>query len=291
MHNILKSLKLGLLHVGYAQLDDSWQYKNVISPFSRLYLITKGTGWVFHNERKYNLNAGYLYLIPSFTYSHYHCDTFMDQYYISFLEETDEGFSIYDVADFNYEKKATEIDNQIFSRLLEINPHKAIAEYDPKAYDNRPDLLSFNQLNSNRNTSIQLESQGILQQLFSRFINDFTSNTNTKNKHSIHRITPTLRFINRNLNQKLTVNQLAADNHLSPDHFSRMFKKIMGISPIDYINNKRLERAQLLLTTTDIPISHIAEMCGVSNIHYFSRLFKRRFNVPPGRYRTNRWKV
>lgn len=73
MNKILQSLKLSLLNVGYAKLDTSWDYDNVISPFSRLYLITKGSAKVYHSYEEFDLKPGHLYLVPSFTYSGYQC--------------------------------------------------------------------------------------------------------------------------------------------------------------------------------------------------------------------------
>ncbi len=67
--------------------------------------------------------------------------------------------------------------------------------------------------------------------------------------------------------------------------------EIMEIRPIDFINNKRLERAQLLLTTTDKPLQDIAEKVGIPNLSYFSRMFKRKFGIPPAKFRIQKWGV
>jgi transcriptional regulator GlxA family with amidase domain len=106
-----------------------------------------------------------------------------------------------------------------------------------------------------------------------------------------HQMAVTLRYINTHLQEKLTIEKLAADVHLNQDHFSRLFLSIIGVRPMEYINNKRLERAQLLLTTTHTPLKVIAQQVGISNIYYFSRLFKRKFNTPPGRFREVKWHV
>ncbi len=82
MNKVLESLKLSLVHVGYAELDTTWNYDNVISAFSRLYLITDGTAKIFHSYNEVHLKSGYLYLVPSFTYSRYQCDSFLAHYYI-----------------------------------------------------------------------------------------------------------------------------------------------------------------------------------------------------------------
>lgn len=290
MFDCLTTLKISLLHIGYIQLGTEWQFDKVISPFSRLYLITEGEGWVFHNNQKYVLKPGYLYLIPSFTYSRYHCDEYLAQYYISFLEDIAGGLSVFEIQPFLYERKAHELDRPLFERLLALNPGRSIAQPDPKTYDNRPELLSFNQPQPDQPPAHYLESQGILHQLFSRFFACDNTSQDT-HKKTLHQLTSVLQYIHKNLHRKLTVEQLATDHCLHPDYFSRLFFKVLGIRPLDYINNKRLERAQLLLSTSHASLSEVAEMVGIPNIYYFSRLFKQKLNMPPGKYRKMKWQV
>ncbi|MEM9829016.1 MAG: AraC family transcriptional regulator [Bacteroidota bacterium] len=290
MVNALKTLRLQLLHIGFTSLNHQWRFDHVISPFSRLYLITGGEAWVFHHDQKYELKPGYLYLIPSYTYSKYHCDQFMEQYYISFLDEMEEGLSIYETMAFAYEVKAQAIDHHLFKRLLQLNPDKTIKKSDPKDYDNRPDLLSFNLRETRQSWSDFLEGQGILLQLFSRFFANTTTDQEKKLK-SHRRLAATIRFIHRNIKEKLTVEELAEQAYLHPDYFSRLFMSITGVRPIEYIQKKRMERAQLLLTTTNATVSEIAEEVGIPNIPYFSRLFKRNYNISPARYRAERGQV
>ena len=76
MQKYLQLLKLNLLNIGFASLDDSWDFDNVFSPFSRLYYITSGTAKVYHNNQVFHLKPNHMYLIPSNTYSRYKCDFF-----------------------------------------------------------------------------------------------------------------------------------------------------------------------------------------------------------------------
>jgi AraC-like DNA-binding protein len=288
MYDIVKNLKLGLLHIGFIQLDERWQYDNVISPFSRLYLITDGEGWVWHNGQKFVLRPGSLYLIPSFTYSRYHCDRFLEQYYISFFDEMSEGLSIYDLKSMAYETNANELDYRLMERLLALNPGRTIKEADPKTYDNRPEVLSFNQPKPNQSTSQYVETHGILLQLFSRFFASENDQDRQRAK-GFHQLAVVLQYIDSHLHEKLTVEQLASNANLNADYFSRLFLSIVGIRPVDYIINKRLERAQLLMMTSSSALKEIAESVGIPSIYYFSRLFKRRFGIPPGQYRETIW--
>jgi AraC-like DNA-binding protein len=277
-------LKLSLLHLGEITVGTEWQFEGVISPFSRLYLITKGEAWVWHHQQKFFLQPGNLYLIPSFTLSRYFCDSVMGQYYISFLEETENGSSVFDLLPFCYEVLALDSDKDLFKRLLTINPGRSLQNIDPKVYDNQSNLLSFNRTSPNQPVSQLLETQGILLQLLSRFMQNATEVT-TRQAPGPIQLRMVLNYIHTHLHEKITVEQLAAFQRLNVDYFSRQFQHQLGIRPIDYIINKRLERAQVLITTSSLSLQEIAEQVGVSDIYYFSRLFKRRFGMPPARYR------
>ena len=88
---------------------------------------------------------------------------------------------------------------------------------------------------------------------------------------------------------ELSVDLLAKLNLLNPDYFSRIFKEQMGIRPLEYIQSKRIERAQLLLTTTNHSMQEVADMVGLPNISYFSRLFTRLTKKTPAAYRKELW--
>jgi AraC-like DNA-binding protein len=290
MFEALRTLQLRLLHVGFIGLDHHWQFDKVISPFSRLYLITGGAGWVFHNDNKYELKPGNLYLIPSYTYSRYHCDDFLEQYYIHFIDEMAGGFSVYETMQVRYQNAAEELDHQLCAKLLALNPNRTVADIDPQQYDNKPELLSFNLPHTYPSLSHYGQTQGILMQLFSRFLSDEGTSGIRRDK-SFHQLTGALQFIHQHLHEKITIEQLAAILHLQVDYFSRLFLEVVGVRPMEYIHNKRLERAQLLLTTSSASLKEIAERVGIPNIYYFSRLFKRKYTIPPGEYRKMKWQV
>ena len=88
--NILESLHISLLNV-----DDccarNWNYRNVISPFSRIYLVKSGEGFVIHKQKKHHLLPGRLYLISSITLCNYESNTFLEHYYIHLAFGVDSG--------------------------------------------------------------------------------------------------------------------------------------------------------------------------------------------------------
>jgi AraC family L-rhamnose operon transcriptional activator RhaR len=94
-----------------------------------------------------------------------------------------------------------------------------------------------------------------------------------------------IRYIHDNLERPLPLPEIADHVFLSPRHLTRLFKTYAGVSPATYITRARLDRAQGLLLHTDQPIKEIATAVGYEDVHYFTRLFTRHFQRPPGSFR------
>lgn len=282
--NTRNNLSLQLLYTGFHHAGTEWCYANIISPFSRLYLITEGKAAVYMNKKKYLLSANELFIIPKFTFHTYECDDFMKHYYICFFDETIGGRSIFDTTEIRYQLPAEELDLQLMLRFIALNQGRHVPSVDPKIYDNKRVIHTFNQDKMQYNLANEIESNGILLQLFSRFIaNENKYQAEAHNQYE--RLDLALSHINNNIDRRITVMELASLMCISPDHFSRIFKRVIGLSPCQYIQSKRIERAQTLLLTSQLSITEIAETIGIPNISQFSNLFTKQTKRSPREYR------
>lgn len=93
-------------------------------------------------------------------------------------------------------------------------------------------------------------------------------------------------YIRDNLSDPLKLTDVSNHFHISGRHLSRLFVTELGMSYSDFIQNERVQRAATLLKTTDLSIKDIAEECGFSTVHYFTRVFKSSMRTPPGRFRS-----
>ncbi len=91
--------------------------------------------------------------------------------------------------------------------------------------------------------------------------------------------------IQKNLFEDLSLDDLAFLTDLSLSSFKRKFSSVYGTSPNKYIISKRLEKAQSLLNTSELSISEIAYDSGFSDLGYFSKTFKKHYNVTPSEIR------
>lgn len=84
--------------------------------------------------------------------------------------------------------------------------------------------------------------------------------------------------------EQLTLESLAQQAGLSVSHYSRLFKKYIGYSPIDYLTHLRMDRAKELLVLSDYRLKSIASSVGYNDEFYFSRMFKKVVGVSPRDY-------
>lgn len=83
----------------------------------------------------------------------------------------------------------------------------------------------------------------------------------------------------------ITVAKLAALGYVSPSCFNRRFKKEIGITPIEYLIEIRIERSKTLLRRKNISVTEIAMRCGFSSNSHFSSCFQSRLGITPSEYR------
>lgn len=125
-----------------------------------------------------------------------------------------------------------------------------------------------------------LEITGLLYRFFSLLF----FNQNISQKQDL--IGTARKIIDYNYNTDLCVSELSESLGVSFAHFSRQFKQALGVSPKQYLLNKRIERAKYLLSSTDVSIGEISNSVGYEDPLYFSRIFKKETGTSPREYRS-----
>lgn len=91
-------------------------------------------------------------------------------------------------------------------------------------------------------------------------------------------------YIRDNLSQPLRLKDVADNLRISGRHLSRLFTEELGVTFTQYVRNERINRATILLTTTDLSIKSIASETGFETVHYFTTVFKEIIGVTPGEF-------
>lgn len=115
------------------------------------------------------------------------------------------------------------------------------------------------------------------------FINIKLSLTSFKERDDI--LMQAMSYIRYNYSEDLTVDRLARMFYVSPSYISRLFHKKIGITPMNYVANIRIEAAKKLLCFSEVSINEIASMIGIEDPKYFSRLFKKVTQKTPTEFR------
>ncbi len=149
------------------------------------------------------------------------------------------------------------------------------------------DFTSVMKAEADKGDFFQLLVHGKMYQMFyilfaTGLVQIFDVETQGKKYRALRRITE---YINENFCDSVSLDTIAQETGLSRYYISHLFKELMNTTFVNYLNELRLSRAAMLLTTTDTPIIEIAGMSGFNNISNFNRAFKMYYDTTPSKYR------
>lgn len=141
-----------------------------------------------------------------------------------------------------------------------------------------------------KETNFQFSIRGLMLSLIIKLMNYY--NLSKKGECStvhIHEnslvISPALYYIRKNYMLDFPMEELANMCHMSPTHFRRTFRSIMGFGVLEYLNHIRIAHATILLRTTEMPILEISEEIGFHSVSSFNRQFMEIIGMTPTDYR------
>ncbi|MCJ8014691.1 AraC family transcriptional regulator [Paenibacillus sp. KQZ6P-2] len=259
-----ESLTLNISSAFYRGGFWGWNRTEIAPSFHRLYFITEGSGSVVLNGVTYEPKPNQMMIMPAGTsqkaltnqddpYTRYFCH-FDAQVGEWPLFSADSQLYICDVRD-------PEFIEHTFAEL--VNQFQAGGPF--SVLRTQACLLTM--------LACCLEDGG-----YTDFWKDFIQQTESSKLGDV------LAFIHSHLHEPMEIELLAEIVHLHPNYFIPYFKKIMGVTPMHYVQRKRMDEAKRLLSYTDTAISDIADQIGMQ-LSYFSRQFKGHTGLSPTAYR------
>ena len=277
----IESMNLMLLNVGLAQHNADWNFQNVSSPFIRIFYIVEGEAVLHLPEVDVNLKPRHLYIVPAYTVHSYECHGRFVHYYLHVYEGFKHEMNLQEVYELPTEVEGDDGIEPLFKHLCSQLPYAQLPQPDPRSYDTSAQTSDYVARYRDMELWEKMELRGAMLMLMSHFIREAQPRVWTNDD----RMKRVLEYVHANISHQLNVEELSDVAHVTKPYFIKLFKHEFGISPVQYINGKKVERAQLLLFTTDKTVKEVAYTLGFSDQNYFIRLFRKVTGITPQEYR------
>lgn len=219
-----------------------------IREYHLLHYVVSGKGKFYRGEQVYNLQPGEIFVIRPGEVTFYQADSETPWEYIWV------GFDC----------------SPPFAALLQEDVLKLPAA-----------LGSFSKIISSGRSPAR--EWYICGQLFDLFSQLSAACRDQQNQAEIY-VRKAINYIESNYSQPMKVEAIAKGLGLSRNYFCRIFHQQTGLSPQNYIVSHRLAKAAEFMTELGLPQEEAARMAGYADVSSFSRMFKRKYGVPPGQY-------
>lgn len=277
----IESMNLMMLNVGCATHHADWNWQKVNSPFIRVFYVIEGEAVLHLPQRDVKLTPQHMYIIPAYTVHSYECHGIFKLYYIHIYEGFKNEANLQDIYELPIEVSADNSIELLFEYMSSQHPDAKLPKPDPKSYDTSTKTFGYVERYQKMALWEKIELRGAMLIIMSHFIRHAKPHVWTSDERMKH----VLQYIHEHIADDIEVEALARIACVTKTYFIRLFKQEFSLSPIQYINKKRVERAQLLLFTTDLSVKEVAYHLGISDHSYFSRLFRKVAGITPKEYR------
>lgn len=234
------------------------------SPNNILLFCVDGSGTVEIENTAISLSKNHLIIIPA-NQAH------------SYYANTNEPWSIYWL---HYNGQQAERYTQLLApRVASININT----------DQHSELIQiftsiFIQLELGYSMDVLLHVTSLLHLFFSS-IKKTSTQSSSRQENTSHYINDLITYMQKHINQSLSLSVLASTLNISSSHLTHYFKEKTGYAPIDYFIHMKMQKACHRLDTSNDSIKEIAQSLGYNDPYYFSRIFKKTMSLSPRAYR------
>lgn len=280
-------LSLQFNHCGIQECDAGYRYGFSMRPYHLIHFVLEGSGTLILGNASYTIRAGQAFYIPAGDSGYYSASMNNPWKYTwigffadprnPFIERIFHYSSVIDIA-----LPLRELE-QLMLSIIEVSDERA-----GKISCYRREDFPGEQFSPITTPEQSLEVNSRMLHMFSVFLKAH-SDTCLLAPAARNYAADAKAFIDAYYCDHLQIQDVADALHIHPNYLSLVFKNAYRQTPKVYMNSLRMERAAMLLTLTDYPISVVAGAVGFSNPFQFSAAFKKHFEMSPSNYRKH-WK-
>lgn len=263
-----------LLYISKSKYGEDWHSTSHFHPFTEIFFITHGNGIMEIDYIDVAVKEGDLIIInPNCPHTEKSSYNYMDQ-----LEYIVLGINNLTLANKSLPQLNGETPNPTYYKIMNFNNNKNVILY----Y-----LNTLVHEVEEKGSNYELACKSILT-LFIIYISRNAESTlliaDNPEKLNIECV-KIKNYIDSHYSENITLDILSNLSYVNKFHLVHLFTKQMGISPINYLINRRIEESKNLLTTTNYTIRDISTIVGFSNSSYFSQMFKKFTGYSPRMYK------
>lgn len=250
-------LRMDISETAYARLDPSWDCPNGQAAITRVYFVLRGAGVLTSARETVTMTPGNIYIIPTGMSYAYRCDEYLEKLYCHV-----------NLVRYRHEDLFEGCDRFITLAGRDATVAEAEACY------RAGDAMSAVRL---RSILWQTLWEGLARaEIAPAALREYSP-----------LVRQAITYIEDNLRAGLSAAEIAAALFVSDGYLQKVFRRETGEPLGRYITNRVLATAERELRLTRRPVREISDSLGFCDRFYFSRLFFRRYNLPPAQYRKN----
>lgn len=242
--------------------DDSWAVPVGTRNFHNFMLVVSGSGTSITDGEEIEMR-------PNMLFYHHAGQSFgYETSKPDYMHVFGVNFYVHSIYSEDRNSTVNTIDKLPFNTFNHMSDMEILCKY----FTNLCDIWSENKIN------YQLKGRSIFSNIFYEISRQLIMQN--ENAHTIQAVENTITYIRKNYNKQITLDALANISGFNPTYFGSLFKKYTNYTPIEYINNVKIEKAEEYLSI-GYSVTETSSLVGFSDPFYFSKVFKKHKGVSP----------
>ncbi|WP_407270886.1 helix-turn-helix domain-containing protein [Radiobacillus sp. PE A8.2] len=262
MDDLLKNLQVEPIESFYTECLPEWRELDYTPTYNKFYFICEGKGWLKIGDQEIRPVPGELCLMPALVQQSYSAvnDRPFHKYWCHFTA-TLAGLELFQWLDVPYSVNVRNRDEleHLFQQLVQLHAEPSFVR--------------------------RFREKALILEIIALYLDSVPLRFHSDKIEELERLNRLQNFIEQNLAEPLSLDQIAKHVHLHPNYLIRYFQKYFATTPLKYVNRKKMEQAKILLSTTSSPISEVASQVGYSDANHFAKAFRRETSFSPKEFR------